>query len=211
MAKFYRSFTNLPSAANVPLTNTPESSAMSDTLHADRSYVLHRSRLAAQARARGLGAHDAEDMVQDVFAALVRVGRLNEVNALPESDQAAVLNRRLTSMIANHWRNQHRQRRDQRRTICITEVDDIMLTATPATELDRKWALQAIDNALERLRVEITERQWQRVEPVLRGEVRSAAGAQVPSTKLRVAVHRARQHLRTLISQDAIQAALRAA
>ena len=67
-----------------------------------------------------------------------------------------------------------------------------------------------IDRALALLRTEITESQWQRVEPALRGDVREVTDRSGNSAMLRVAVCRARKRLRCLLSRDDIYAALSA-
>jgi len=174
--------------------------------HSSLPYQRHRSRLITYACTRGCPAQDAEDVVQDLFAALVRVGRYDELHHLPVDEQGAALCCRLKSLLINRWRDQHRQRRDQSRTVALADAEDfamaIAMDSTPATDLDRAWAMDAIEAALERLRPEVAAHHWHIVEPALRGETAIASATE------RVALSRARKRLRTFISHADLHAAL---
>jgi DNA-directed RNA polymerase specialized sigma24 family protein len=167
------------------------------------AYTRHRVRLTALAIARGCAAHEAEDLVQDIFATLIRVNRLDALDALPAPDQSALLIRRLRSQLINSRRNRHRHRHDTRCTIALSDVEDIASLTNPASEHDHAWALAQIDEALLRLRCELTHCQWQSVEPRLCGDCTATA-----SSKLRVAVHRARKRLRSMIPREELYPAL---
>jgi DNA-directed RNA polymerase specialized sigma24 family protein len=210
-ARFYPGFTNLRFDRHTVLTVARQLGGMDSTSPLCRAYMLHRSRLISLARSRGAAEHEAEDVVQDVFATLIRTGRLEEVGALAERSQSAVLTRRLHSALINRWRDRHRQCRDQSRVVEISNADDIPQSGDPASEMDRAWALRAIDHALDHLRDEIAEDQWTQVEPVLRGEARLSKAPSSSTGRLRTAVCRARKRLRVLVSRDDLQAALLAA
>ncbi|MCX6854622.1 MAG: hypothetical protein NTV80_06925 [Verrucomicrobia bacterium] len=172
-----------------------------------QTYLRHRTRLLALAKAHGCDVHEAEDVVQDMFAKLLRMGRLEDVNALPETVQSAVLGRRLKSVLMNRWRDQQRQCRDARRTIALDELETMDRTLacqrTPAMEHDYSWAMRRVTDALKTLRDECGQRLWQELEPALHGDGRHAATA-----RCRVAVHRVRKRLRTLICTEEMRSAL---
>lgn len=132
-----------------------------------QTYLSHRHRLMAMARAGGCDEHDAEDVVQDMFATLVRVGRLEELNDLPETARTAMLRRRLKCALMNRWRDRQRQCREARQTCSLSELEEHdwhpSVKTTPATEHDRHWALQKVAGAITLLRDECGG-QWRVVE-----------------------------------------------
>jgi DNA-directed RNA polymerase specialized sigma24 family protein len=173
-------------------------------------YITHRNSLIALAKARGLDAHDAEDVVHDLFATLLRIDRLDETSTLAENVQGMVLGTRLKSMIINRWRDHHRARRDVHRTLPLAEVPHLVTPLSsdlsPAEAMDRAWAESAITAALALLRSEISAKQWHIIEPVLLDDVRPNTGPS--SSKHRVAVHRARKRLRAILPPDELRAAM---
>jgi DNA-directed RNA polymerase specialized sigma24 family protein len=157
--------------------------------------------------ARGCDEHEAEDVVQEMFASLVRVDRLEELDALPEADQAAVLGRRLKCALMNHWRDRQRLCRQAKRTVSLTEMEEHewhpSTHGTPATELDRRWALQRVSEALTRLRSECGSR-WQVLEQAFFSSSRDEAA----SNRDRVTLCRARERLRSLLRPQELREAL---
>jgi DNA-directed RNA polymerase specialized sigma24 family protein len=177
------------------------------------SNVFHchtlRKSLLARALAKGCQPQDAEDVVQEVFAAVLRVGRWEELMSLAEKDQLRVLSCRLKSVLLKRWRDQHRQCRDSSCTVPLPDIEDqsFAIHITPATECDRSWAMTAIEDAMLRLRAEISESQWSLVESALCGDAPSPL-EQGTSSRRRLAVYRARQRLRSIIPVDALREAL---
>lgn len=176
---------------------------MNSTSH---SYLSHRRRLIALAIARGFDEHEAEDVVQDLFAALLRVGRLEELEAMPEDAQAALLACRLKSLLMNRRRDSQRLCRAAHRTVPLADLEEVNWQpshdVTPAVELDRAWALGMVSKALRRLRTECGASTWSTVAPALRGEPSDA------STRGRVALHRARRRLGELMPREEVRAVL---
>lgn len=179
----------------------------------DTLYLSHRNRLLGLACHRGCDAHEAEDALHDLFAKLLRSGRMDEVTALPYEDQCAILSRRLLSTMMNRHRAQMAQRRSSARTVALADVMEeapFCSQSTPATALERSWAMAALHAALQRLQAEMTLTEWHLVSPYLDADnARRPAAASTP--KVRVAVYRARQRLRALISPEELRASLLAA
>jgi DNA-directed RNA polymerase specialized sigma24 family protein len=181
-------------------------------------YLQHRNALLSYARGRGCAPQDAEDVVQDVFTTLLRVNRFAELAALPSADQYAMLCCRVRSLVQNRWRDRHRHRRDESQTVALVDVEHLVLSihahGTPAQALDRAWALDTLDQALDRLRSEHRIGTLPGLEDALRGDQPSdqAEAQGVHSTsRFRVALHRARKRLRALVCPAEIHAALCAA
>ncbi len=176
-------------------------------------YETHWRPLMAFAGARGCGIQDAEDVVQDMFVSLVRTGRIHDLARLPQGDQTAMLRQRLTWLLIKGWHRRERQRRDPQWAVPVAELDDAGLPditqATPAEQLDRAWATQVIEQALSGLRASVGEHRWSVLESALRGDA-CDDGAGGPATSCqRVALCRARKHLRAVLPRDDLQAAFR--
>jgi len=171
-----------------------------------QTYLSHRRRLIALAMSRGFDEHEAEDAVQDLFAALVRVDRLEELEALPEQEQAVVLACRLKSLLMNRRRDSHRLCRATHRAVALADLEEVNWQPThemtPAVELARAWALGMVSKALRRLRTECGTSTWSTVAPALRGEPSDG------SARCRVAVHRARRRLGELMPREEVRAVL---
>ncbi len=174
---------------------------------ASQTYLKHRCRLIEVARLRGCDHQQAEDIVQDIFMKLFRLGQLDKLHELTERKQAAVLRYRLKSALLNQWRNSQRQRRAARLTVSISELEECewhpVIQKTPSSELDRLWAIQMVSEALAKLGAEYGSH-WHMVETVLYNE----GNAGTLSVAHRVALCRARKRLRILVSPREVREAL---
>lgn len=172
-----------------------------------RLYLAHRGRLLQYARVKGCDEHDAEDVVQDLFVRLIRLGLLMKLCAEPDTVQTAHLTRTLRSMIMNRWRH--------RVAMCrgggtITESLDVMNDAghdmaseqNPETEIDRAWAMAVLDRSTRLLSADMPPERWKSIEPALFDE-EAPPEAKVPKNgAFRVATFRARQRLRELLTRE---------
>lgn len=176
-------------------------------------YRRHWSSLCAFARARGCELHDAEDAVQELFAKLVAQGQDERAAAISDpGEQAAFLLARLRTHLIKRWKHRTRLRRGGGMS-CLSltseegaEWDVLDQQATPDAALDRCWARQVLDQALERMSAELQaqgrEDLWGCLEHSMTCSVRHERP--LPGA-LRVALHRARRRLRILI-QTQLQA-----
>ena len=188
-------------------TNPFTSAAANDT---SALYQRHWPALCAFARARGCGPHDAEDAVQELFAKLVAQGQHERAAAIADpEDQAAFLLARLRTHLIKRWRHRTRLCRGGGLTTFSLSGDegrDIDVTdgrAGPDTELDRIWARGLIDDALVSVSRELHAKGrsdvWRCLERSVCDEERSANPL---SGKLRVALHRAKARVRSVICQQ---------
>ncbi|MBK8094479.1 MAG: sigma-70 family RNA polymerase sigma factor [Verrucomicrobiaceae bacterium] len=177
----------------------------------DSLYRRHYASLCAFARSHGCESHDAEDAAQDLFAKLHAQGQLDRAAAIvDESGQSAFLLARMRTLLIKRWRHRTRLRRGGGAT-CLSLHDeegipiDIADTShLPDHELDRDWARAVLDRALQRISDELTTTgrgdMWQQLDRDLSGE--SQPQHTPRSGALRIALHRARRRLRSLIQEQ---------
>lgn len=173
-------------------------------------YRRHWPALCAFARARGCETHDAEDAVQELFAKLVAQGQHERAAAIfDHGEQAAFLFARLRTHLIKRWQHRTRQRRGGG-VVCFSLSDengeniDVADThATPDRELDRNWARSVIDRALNCISLELQAQGRGDVWGCLENNVIEGARADRPqSGALRTALHRARNRLRVILSEQ---------
>ncbi len=163
----------------------------------------HWSPLCHLARHRGCDSHAAQDVVQDLFAGLVRQGVLDALPQRPLPAQKAFLTLRLRRLLINRWRDARAQRRGG--SLEILPLDETTLDEAktpvqnpPTSAHDRAWLARCIDVAVIRLREQTRAQTWQRIQPALLEDHtppgQSGAG--------RTAVHRARKKLRGLVREE---------
>jgi len=152
---------------------------------------VHRERLLAHARRKGLGAEDALDAVQDSFISFLR---LPEARAIArEGDDALKL---LTVIVRHNVQNQVSKRRRRSRAQALVEAE--------AAQLDDESSELLITRAEELARVKgcilrMAHLQRQVVMLSLLDEQPQEKVAQllgISSGYLRVLLHRAREHIR---------------
>lgn len=201
------------SNASMHLVKAPVSRTSTSTDSASRTpdsaalYRRHWPMLCAFARSRGCEPHDAEDAVQELFAKLVGQGQHERAAAIPDdSEQAAFLLARLRTHLIKRWRHRMRQRRGGGMT-CFSltqeegaEMDIADTRAAPDTELDRGWARGVLDQALNRISVELQAQGRGEVWGCLERSVIEGGRCERPlNGALRVALHRAKRRLQELI------------
>ncbi len=173
-------------------------------------YRRHWPALCAFARARGCETHDAEDAVQELFAKLVAQGQHERAAAIfDHGEQAAFLLARLRTHLIKRWQHRTRQRRGGG-VVCFSLSDengeniDVADThATPDRELDRNWARSVIDRALNCISLELQAQGRGDVWGCLENNVIEGTRAERPqSGALRTALHRARNRLRVILSEQ---------
>lgn len=193
-------------------STSPASSFSESPVQADIStlYRRHWHTLCAFARSKGCEPHDAEDAVQELFAKLLGQGQHERAAAIVDvGEQGAFLLSRLRTHLIKRWRHRTRLRRGGSMT-CLSlsleeggEMDIPDCRATPDAELDRGWARGVLDNALNRMSVELRAQGrgdvWGCLE---KSVVEGTRGARPLDGALRVALHRAKRRLQALIRAE---------
>lgn len=163
----------------------------------DQWYRTSWQRLYSLARVRGCDPHSAEDAVQEVFATLVRRGRLDAIEQQPPETQQGLLSKCLKNRVARDFRDLHRIKRGGHFT--FVSLDD---PNGPAFEIadERAWNQvddepSPLDLALRALELELKPATWRLLSHVL---IDGEKPAQF-NVAQRVALHRARQRLRQLM------------
>ncbi len=172
----------------------------------ERMFLSHRRRLLQYARLKGCGEHDAEDVVQELFLRLIRLGVLLRLSGEPDETQAAHLTRTLRCMILNQWRNRIRLRRGgAAATLSLEDLAEegveVPCAQTPTTDLDRAWGLGILERGFALLRARMDPSRWHGIESSLLDDPPSA-GLRGASVAHRVAAHRARVELRHILSRE---------
>lgn len=165
----------------------------------------HWTRLCALARYGGLDEHESQDAVQDLFMRLLQRDQLIAIVQMPSPDhQRAILATRLRWDLSNRRRNQHRLCRGG--GVTFVSISDDQATVpepshhhTPDRLMSIAWVNEALENAFSRLRHETKPAVWNLLEPALRDSERQARPQPIA---LRVALHRARQRLRSFLSLE---------
>lgn len=188
-------------------SSTADSATRSQAPDSAALYRRHWPMLCAFARSRGCEPHDAEDAVQELFAKLVGQGQHERAAALPDdSEQAAFLLARLRTHLIKRWRHRTRQRRGGG-VACFSltqeegaDMDIADTRAAPDAELDRGWARGVLDQALNRISVELQAEGRGEVWGCLERSVIEGRRCDAPlNGALRVALHRAKRRLQELI------------
>ncbi|MCB1275972.1 hypothetical protein [Prosthecobacter sp.] len=188
-------------------SHTTDSSANAAT---SALYRRHWHSLCAFARSRGCETHDAEDAVQELFAKLVLHDQHERAAAIVDhGEQAAFLFARLRTHLIKRWQHRTRQRRGGG-AACFSlsdetgaDIDIADFRSSPDCELDRDWARDVIDRALNRIRVELHHEGRGDVWCCLEKNMIEGCRASRPlSGALRTALHRARRRLRTILCEQ---------
>jgi DNA-directed RNA polymerase specialized sigma24 family protein len=188
-------------------TNAQSSASAAEEEHVYRTQFAP---LCAFARQRGCESHDAEDAVQELFAKLLRSGQLSRAASLPQQEQMPFLLARLRTHLIKRWHFRTRQRRGGGCT-CLPlhdaegeAIDVPDLAHVPDHELDRTWAREVLERAMQRMSCELhadgREGLWQQLQQDLEPERDASLPAR--SGALRVALHRARRRLRDFVREQ---------
>lgn len=172
--------------------------------------------LYAFVRRRGHAPHDAQDLTQGFFAALLEVGG---VAADPARGRfRSYLLGALKHYLASEWNRATAQKRGGGRK--VVEWDALDAEARYALEpadqgdadllFDRRWAVELLDRAMGRLRQEFSARGEPETFETLKGTLtgadtprdESAARLGMTEGALKVAVHRLRKRYRELIRSE---------
>lgn len=172
--------------------------------------------LYAHARRRGLTPSDADDQVQDFFC------RLLERDGVAQARQSRGRFRTfLLCSFSNHLRDAYdhatAQKRDVRRLLWLDAFDaearlahEPVAAASPEAAFDRAWALRVLDLVMAELAEACGRtgrgRQFVVFKPVLAGAVEPdiaalAADLGMSPGAAKVALHRLREHWRTLLRE----------
>ena len=175
----------------------------------DGLYNHHHAALICHATMCGCDEHDSKDAVQELFARLFRLKMIIMVSRMPIESQRAWLFRTLKWIVSNMRRQRLTVRRG--RGSKHDSIEALMedghdftspLSITPATEHDRRWAMLLIEDGLSTLRVSVAPALWKCIEISVFGP--DEGGSQTyPAPALRVAAHRARLRLRSIVTSKA--------
>ena len=174
--------------------------------------------LYAYVRRHGHKPEEAQDLTQEFFA------RLIEKHWVATADQGkgrfrSFLLMALDRFLANEWRSAHAAKRGG--GCPVISLDDTAETRyalelatdlTPERTYERQWALSLFDQALARLRQEYAAagktRQYDALKEFLSNEpgegdyARVGAHLQMSTGAVAAAVHRLRQHYRSLVREE---------
>jgi RNA polymerase sigma factor (sigma-70 family) len=197
---------------------TPQSRAALESLCRSYWYPIY-----AEVRRRGHAPHDAQDLVQDFFARLLRTG------AIPRADRGlgrfrSYLLGALNHFLVDQYDRAHRQKRGG--DVEILPLDGVEAEgrwqneiaapgATPEQEFDRRWALTLLDRAYHRLEEEQTAagraQTFALLKPFLGSDVDEggydsvAAELGLNRPAVASAVYRLRTRFRQLVRDEAAQ------
>ena len=167
----------------------------------------HWHRLVSIGQSSGLTLHDAEDLAQDTFVAVLRAGDAERLIELPEAMQSVHLKVRLSCLLRNRWRDARCLKRAGGVQVPLDEVDPaesrLVLQRTPATEYDRLQLFEMLDRALARLRKTSSTRDWHLIRDWVVGGSTATEMNERTSVANRVAMHRAKSRLRGFILEEA--------
>ena len=175
-------------------------------------------------RRRGFDRHDAEDVLHDFFAKLLRLGVFQGAEG-SRGHLRSLLSTALQRFLFNRHRdNAHREREvsldiappgeDPERRYCRERFTD---TETPERVFDRKWGHELLENVVRRLDQYYTARDrkffFDTLRPVLLagGSLRGGDSAQLASTlgmsegALRVALSRLLGEYRAILENEVLQ------
>jgi RNA polymerase sigma-70 factor (ECF subfamily) len=178
--------------------------------------------LYAFVRRSGLNRHDAEDLTQGFFYSFLRRDSLAQVNP-----QAGKFRSYLLASLKNFMANERRRSQAQRRGAGVQEVSldaeaaETRYLAEPADNLtpdllfERRWAFTVLDQVLERLRHEYTQRDkaalFDDLRALLPGDAASVPRPELAARHgmsvgaLDVALHRLRQRFGVLLREQVVR------
>lgn len=168
--------------------------------------------LVNHARARGMNAHDAQDVVQDFFA------RLLEKRDLAADAQRgrfrSYLIGALNHFLANHWDKEHAIKRGGgRERVPLSEAEHAAVGSTDTERaFARAWAVTVLERVLQQLEREYHEPKRALVFATLKSALTATgsavshaeAGARLGMSEgaVKVAIHRLRSRYRDLLYQE---------
>jgi len=182
-------------------------------------YTAYWHPLHAFIRGRGYDVHDAQDLAQDFFAALLKRNHLECVSREKGRFRSYLLGA-LKHFLANEW---HKVRREKRGGACtFIPLDDVLAEkryrletshdATPERIYERNWAAVLLERVLASLRVEHEQagkiRHFDELKIFLSGEKAGHSYAEIGAclemseAAVKVAVHRLRQRYRELLRAE---------
>ncbi|MBI1841083.1 MAG: sigma-70 family RNA polymerase sigma factor [Verrucomicrobia bacterium] len=171
--------------------------------------------LYAYVRRLGHSPHDAQDFTQAFFAYLLSKRLLTK--ATPESGRfRSFLLGSLKNFMANEWRRQSAQKRDDRRTISFDAQDaeqryaiEPMDEANPQLLYEQAWAVAVLEQSLSLLEAEYAasgkQPLFDHLAPCLQGDRQARPYAEIGARlamsegAVKVAAHRLRQRYRELL------------
>jgi len=175
--------------------------------------------LYAYVRRLGYSAEDAQDLTQAFFAHLLRKPFLEDVG--PEKGRfRSFLLACLKHFLVDEWQKARAAKRGGNRPALPLDVEQAeeryqlegRVEANPETLFERRWALDLLERALDRLRGEAAASGrgavFDQLEGCLLGDRPSETYAQLGSrlglsgTAVKVTVHRLRQRYRDLLRQE---------
>ena len=173
--------------------------------------------LYAFVRNRGYSSSDAQDLTQSFFTRIIETGGFSSAD--PERGRfRSYLLGAMKHFLANEWHRDQAQKRGG--GVTFLELDSLdpearyALEPAQSTDLDagfdRKWALQSIARALDKLRAELESGGKGELFEALKGSLtgdepaRSETAARLGMTEgaVKVAVHRLRQRYRELLRAE---------
>jgi RNA polymerase sigma factor (sigma-70 family) len=182
-------------------------------LYRDYWYPLY-----AYVRRRGHTQHEAEDLVQDFFLALLERQRLRDLERSGGRFRSFLL-KALQNFLANAWDHTSAQKRGGGLpTLALDDMDAETRfladpsTSAPESEFERNWAFTVIARAMQTLESELRaggkENLFQLLRPHLQGERNGRPYAAIAPDlgmtegAVKVAVHRLRQRYGELLRAE---------
>ena len=194
----------------------PDSPGCTDAfarLYRDYWYPLY-----AYVRRRGRTAHEAEDLTQDFFVALLERERLRGLERGGGRFRSFLL-KALQNFLANEWDRTSAQKRGG--GIPLASLDEIEAESryladrssdAPEVNFERHWAFTVIEHAMRSLETELRstgkEHLLQRLRPHLQGDrngrpyAEVAAELGVSESAVKMTVHRLRQRYGELLRDE---------
>ena len=177
--------------------------------------------LYAYIRRRGHGPHDAEDLTQGFFCALLERNFLDGITKEGGRFRSFLLTA-LKRFLANEWDRANARKRggdyimlsldgaNAEERYLLEPVD----RSTPESLYQRRWALTLLENVLERLKTEFTRtnnpEMFASLKPAIIGDrgrsyQEIASELKTSEAAVKVAVHRLRNRFRTLMREEIAQ------
>lgn len=178
--------------------------------------------LYAYIRRRGHGAHEAQDLTQEFFAALLEMDSFRAADRQRGRFRSFLL-ASLNHFLAKQWRKAAAQKRGGGRRVLSIDVEsgesryrlEPSHDLTPEKIYERRWALTLLERALARLREEFDSSGravlFEHLKPFVGGDRSTvpyrqiAADAGMAQGAVKVAVHRLRRRCRELLREEIAQ------
>ena len=160
--------------------------------------------------------HEAADVTQEFFASFLRGGGFSTA-ARGQGRLRSLLKQSAKHHLFSHWRRSMAEKRGGGESALPLdeEVSEAAGTTTDETGYDLDWALTVMDAALRRLQESYANRGRGAVFEVIKtGLLRpggmpddraTAAALEISESQVRLAVHRARQRLHTMLREEVAQ------